>query len=137
MTTLNPYVSFRTDARQAMEFYQSVLGGELTLSTFSEFGMNDHPEDADLVMHSQLVTPGGITLMGSDTPASMAYDPGSRITISMSGDDEGELRTYWDKLSEGATITLPLEKAPWGDAFGQLTDRYCVNWMFNISGADR
>jgi PhnB protein len=136
MTRLNPYISFRGTAREAMEFYQSVLGGELTLSTFAENQMPGIGEDeADLIMHGQLEAPGGMTLMGADTPRSMDLAEGSNITVSLSGDDDTELRGYWDKLSDGATVAMPLEAAPWGDAFGQLTDKFGISWMVNIAGA--
>jgi PhnB protein len=136
MTLLNPYISFRGTAREAMEFYQSVFGGELDLSTFSDFQMPDVGEDeANLIMHGQLEAPGGMTLMGADTPRSMELAEGSNITISLSGDDDTELRGYWDKLAEGGTVTMPLEVAPWGDAFGQLTDKFGVSWMVNIAGS--
>ena len=136
MTRLNPYISFRGTAREAMEFYQSVFGGELDLSTFSDFSMPGTAEDeANLIMHGQLEAPGGLVLMGADTPRSMELAEGSSITISLSGDDETELRGYWDKLAEGGTVTMPLEVAPWGDAFGQLTDKFGVAWMVNIAGS--
>jgi PhnB protein len=136
MTRLNPYISFRGTAREALEFYQSVFGGELDLSTFSDFSMPGIAEDeANLVMHGQLEAPGGMVLMGADTPRSMELAEGSSITISLSGADEAELRGYWDKLAEGGTVTMPLEVAPWGDAFGQLTDRFGVSWMVNIAGS--
>jgi PhnB protein len=136
MTRLNPYISFRGTAREAMEFYQSVFGGELDLSTFSDFQMPGIGEDeADLIMHGQLEAPGGLVLMGADTPRSMELAEGSSITISLSGDDDVELRGYWDKLAEGGTVSMPLEAAPWGDAFGQLTDRFGVSWMVNIAGS--
>jgi PhnB protein len=136
MTRLNPYISFRGTAREAMTFYQSVFGGELDLSTFSDFQMPGVGEDeADLIMHGQLEAPGGMTLMGADTPSGMELPEGSSITISLSGDDETELRGYWDKLADGGTVTLPLEVAPWGDAFGQLVDKFGVSWMVNIAGS--
>jgi PhnB protein len=136
MTRLNPYISFRGTAREAMEFYQSVFGGELTLSTFAENQMPGIGEDeADLIMHGQLEAPGGMTLMGADTPRSMDLTEGSNITVSLSGDDDIELRGYWDKLSDGATVAMPLEAAPWGDTFGQLTDKFGISWMVNIAGA--
>lgn len=133
-TRLNPYLSFRDQAREAMEFYRSVFGGELTVSTFAEYQMAQDPSEQDKVMHSQLVTPGGLVLMAADTPAAMPLPGGSDITVSLSGEDDGELRGYWDGLTEGATIAQPLEQAPWGDSFGMLTDRYGVAWMVNISG---
>ncbi|SKA94187.1 PhnB protein [Agreia bicolorata] len=134
-TTLNPYLSFRGNAKEAMEFYHSVFGGELTMSRYAEFGMNEDPSEADKIMHAQLVTSGGLTLMGADTPNSMPFTPGNTYSVSLSGQDVDELTGYWQKLSEGATIQMPLEKAPWGDSFGQLTDRFGVGWMVNIGGS--
>jgi len=133
-TLLNPYLGFRDTARQAMEFYHSVLGGDLTLNTFAEFQASDDPSEADNIMHSQLDTPNGMTLMAADTPKSMDYAPGTSHTVSLSGDDEAELRGYYEGLSEGGTITVPLEKAPWGDTFGMFTDKFGVGWMVNIAG---
>ncbi len=129
---LNPYISFKDNARAAMEFYQSVFGGELIVSTFGEFGQSG--PSADNVMHAQLETPSGYTIMAADTPEGMPYDPGSAITVSLSGDDGDELRRYWNGLSEGGTVSMPLEKQVWGDEFGQLTDRFGIGWLVNISG---
>ena len=134
-TRLNPYLSFRDDAREAMEFYRSVFGGELNVSTFADFHASDDPSEADKVMHSQLEAPNGMVLMGADTPNRMEYSEGARVSLSLSGDDEAELRGYYDKLSEGGTVTMPLEKALWGDVFGMCTDRFGVNWLVNISAA--
>jgi PhnB protein len=130
---LNPYLSFGSNAREAMEFYRDVLGGDLTLSTFGEYGDPGAPE-AGLIMHGQLETPDGFTLMGADTPPGMERSEGSSVTISLSGDD-AKLRDYWEGLSEGGTVTIPLEKQMWGDEFGQLTDRFGVQWMVNIAGS--
>jgi PhnB protein len=128
---LNPYISFPGNARQAMEFYQQVFGGNLTTSTFGQFGMQDAPE-ANNIMHSQLETDTGFTLMGADTPPGTEYNPGNNIAVSLSGDDESELRGYWEKLSEGGTVTVPLEKQMWGDVFGMCIDRFGTAWMVDI-----
>ena len=133
-TRLNPYLNFRGQAREALEFYQQVLGGELTLSTFGEFGAVADPSEKDQIMHGQLDSPSGLTLMSSDTPASMALSVGDNISVSLSGDDEAELRGYWDKLVVGAKQTMGLEKAPWGDTFGMLTDKFGISWLVNITG---
>ena len=135
MTTsrLNPYLSFKDNARQAMEFYKTVFGGELTLSTFGDGGMAHAPADNAKIMHGQLVGANGYWLMGSDTPSDMEMRPNG--AVSLSGDDEASLKGYWDKLSAGATIAMPLEKAPWGDSFGMLTDKFGVSWMVNIAGS--
>jgi len=129
--TLNPYISFDGDARAALEFYHSVFGGELRTSTFGEYGMAD-PGVADKLMHGQLTTPDGITLMAADTPPGMTYDPGTNVAISLSGDEDDKLRGWWDARAEGGTVAMPLEKQMWGDVFGSLRDRFGTEWMVNI-----
>ena len=129
---LNPYISFESNARQAMEFYRDVFGGELRMNTFGEFGQPDSP-DANKIMHAQLETDRGFTLMASDTPAEMQRNPGDNIAISLSGDDADALRGYWEKLSGGGTVTMPLEKQMWGDEFGMCTDKFGIPWMVNIT----
>ena len=133
VSRLNPYLSFKDNARAAMEFYQSVFGGKLDVNTFGQFGSQDAAEK-DLVMHAMLEAPNGFTLMGSDTPARMDYHAPAGVTISLSGDDEAALKGYWDKLSAGGSIMQPLVKADWGDSFGMLTDKFGTPWMVNISG---
>jgi PhnB protein len=131
-SVLNPYLNFSDNARQAMEFYRDVFGGELKLNTFGEYGDPSAP-GANNIMHAQLETENGFTLMASDAPPGMDLDEGSgTITISLSGDDEQELRGYWDKLSEGGTVTMPFEKQMWGDLFGMCTDKFGVPWMVDI-----
>ncbi|HET7398826.1 MAG TPA: VOC family protein [Intrasporangium sp.] len=132
---LNPYLGFRDNAREAMEFYREVFGGNLTVNTFGEFGTPEGSPDADKVMHAMLETDSGMALMASDTPAEMPYNPGNTITISLSGDDGDLLRGYWRKLSEGGSVTMPLEKQMWGDEFGMCTDRFGIPWMVNIAGS--
>ena len=129
---LNPYVSFSDNARQAMEFYKDVFGGTLTLSTFGDFGAPD-PSSADKIMHGQLETERGFTLMGADTPPGMEHRPGNAVAVSLSGDDADDLRGYFARLSEGGTVTMPLEKQMWGDEFGMCVDRFGMSWMVNIS----
>ena len=131
---LNPYLNFRDNAREAMEFYQGVFGGKLDMTTFKEFEASQDPAEADKIMHAMLEAPNGMVLMGADTPNAMEYTPGNAISISLSGDDETELRGYYDKLKEGGTEVMPMEKAPWGDSFGMLTDRFGIDWLVNISG---
>jgi PhnB protein len=133
---LNPYLSFQDTARDAMEFYQSVFGGQLFISTFGEMG-DPEAAEADLVMHSSLETPSGYTLFASDTPPGMEFAPGSQITVSLSGDDADELRGYWEKLAVDGTVTMPLERQMWGDDFGTVTDRFGIDWMVNIAGPGR
>jgi PhnB protein len=127
---LNPYLNFNGTARQALEFYQEVLGGELTLSTFGELGMADGA-DADKVMHGQLKTSAGYVLMGADVPSHMEFERPAGFAVSLSGDDDA-LHGYFDQLAAGGTVTMPLAKQVWGDEFGMLTDRFGIQWMVNI-----
>jgi PhnB protein len=117
-----------------MEFYKTVFGGKLTLNTFKESNASQDPKDDDKIMHGMLETENGLTLMAADTPVNMEYKPGTNISISLSGDNEEELRGYWNKLIDGAMQSMPLNKAPWGDTFGMLTDKFGIGWMVNISG---
>jgi PhnB protein len=131
-TTLNPYINFNGNARQALEFYHSVFGGNLNLNTFADFGQKDVP-DADKIMHGQLETDAGYTLMAADTPPGMEYQGLHGFGVSLSGDDPEMLRSYWDNLSSSGNVTMPLQKQVWGDEFGMCMDRFGVTWLVNIS----
>jgi PhnB protein len=128
---LNPYITFAGNAQQALEFYEGVFGGTLALNTFGEFGAQDS-SGADKIMHGMLETDSGFTLMGADTAPGMEYNPGDNVAVSLSGDDVDELRGYWEKLSDGGTVSVPLEQQVWGDQFGMCVDQFGVAWMVNI-----
>lgn len=132
-TLLNPYLAFDGTAAEAMAFYHHVLGGTLEMGTFGDSGMGE-PDEAHRIMHAQLTTEHGHTLMGSDVPRGMTVDRGTP-QVSLSGDEESVLRGWWDGLSDGARIVEELRHAPWGDLFGMLVDRYGVLWMFDVSPA--
>lgn len=134
MVHLNPYLNFRGNTREVMEFYKSVFGGNLVVNTFKDFGMAHDPSEEQWIMHAQLDTDNGLVIQAADSPKNYEYNPGNNISISIHGDDDAVLRGYWEKLSEGATVTAPLEQAPWGDSFGMLTDKYGIQWMVNIAG---
>ncbi len=133
-STLNPYLSFRDNAREAMDFYQTVFGGKLDMQTFKDFHASQDPSEDNKIMHSVLTADNGIVFMASDTPSNMEYHTGTNMSMSLSGDNEAELTGYYEKLSVGGTIAMPLEKAPWGDMFGMCTDKFGVPWLVNISG---
>ena len=130
---MSPYLAFGGNAREAMEFYRSVFGGTLNVTTFGEFGAGGGDVPADGVMHSQLETDRGFELMASDTTGRMDVEVGNAISISLSGDDADDLRSYWAALSESGTVTMPLDKQAWGDEFGMCTDRFGIAWLVNIS----
>ena len=128
---LNPYLSFNGNAREAMQFYAQVFGGELTLSTFGQFGAQDSP-DADRIMHGMLESEAGYTIMGADVTSDMTYQAPAGVSISLSGDDADALRGYFEQLSQGGTVTAPLDKQAWGDEFGMCVDRFGVPWLVDI-----
>lgn len=128
---LNPYLNFRENARAAMTFYHSVFGGEISFVTLGEMQATEDPAEYDKIMHAQLETPDGLYLQAADTPNVMDLTPGDNVSVSLHGDDNDELGRYWDKLSDGATITVPFEFAPWGDKFGMLVDKFGIPWLIN------
>jgi PhnB protein len=104
----------------------------LSLNTFGQYGDPNQP-GADNIMHGQLQADNGFTLMAADTPPGMDFNAGGgNITISLSGDDEQELRGYWDRLSDGGNVSMPFEKQMWGDVFGMCTDKFGVAWMVDV-----
>ncbi len=132
---LHSYVSFKDNAKEALAFYHSIFGGEVYSDTFESFASDEMPVadvDKQKIMHGYLKGDNGIELMAADTPTGMAFTDGARITLSLSGDDEETLRGYWEKLSVEGTVAMPLAKAPWGDTFGMLTDKFGINWMVDI-----
>ncbi len=131
---LNPYLSFKDNTREAMEFYRTVFGGKLDLSTFKDLHASQDPSEDNMIMHSVLEADNGITIMASDTPSRMEYRTGTNMSMSLSGDNEAELKVYFEKLSVGGMVIMPLEKAIWGDSFGMFTDKFGVQWLVNITG---
>ncbi|HSX17265.1 MAG TPA: VOC family protein [Patescibacteria group bacterium] len=130
---LNPYLSFKDNARAAMEFYHTVFGGKLDFNTYKEFHASQDPAEDDKIMHAVLEAENGIIFMAADTPNAMEYKSGSSISLSLSGENMEELKGYFDKLSAGGQVTMPFEKAPWGDTFGMCVDKFGVAWMVNVT----
>jgi PhnB protein len=128
---LNPYIAFDGNARQAMEFYHDILGGKLELGTFSDFGSSESP-DPEKIMHATLSTADGFTVMAWDVPERVPFNPGTNVALYLGGDDAG-LRSYFEKLSVGGTVAMPLKKQIWGDEAGTLVDQFGITWMFNIT----
>jgi len=129
-TNLIPYLHFRDTARDAMELYRSILGGDLEIRTFGDF--NQGEGGADLVMHASLETPAGYTIFASDSAPGNERAEGENVALCLAGDDAEELRDHFRRLSEEGTVRMPLERQMWGDEFGMLVDRFGIHWMVNI-----
>jgi PhnB protein len=129
--TLDPYIFFQGNCTEAMQFYNGVFGGELTVQTYGQ-----SPEEArmsmpeDQVMHAAL-TGGEARIFGSDTKNASAES--KKVTLCLGGDDEAKMRKIFDGLSEGGKVSQALEKMFWGDLFGSVTDKFGVEWMMNVS----
>ena len=132
---LNPYISFADNAREAMEFYQASSAARSTLNTFGEFGQADTPRRRqDHARHARDRRRLHARWPRTPRPA-WSTTPATTSRVSLSGDDGDELRGYWEKLSDGGTVTVPLEKQMWGDEFGMCVDRFGISWMVNITQA--
>lgn len=128
---LNPYISFKDNAREALTFYHSVFGGNIDLRTYKELGGAPEGTDENLIMHGAVESPNGLTLMGADNPK-LEFTP-KNMSIALTGDNDAELSGFFEKLSAGGTVMVPLEAAPWGDKFGMFTDKFGIDWMVNIA----
>lgn len=134
---LHPYLNFPGSTREALEFYGQSLGAIPRFATFGEFGaLPADDSNADRIMHGSLEVTDLIRLYASDVIEGMApggFIEGNNVTLSLMGDDETLLRNAYQKLSEGGSITMALEKQVWGDIYGSFTDRFGIVWQVNIS----
>lgn len=136
MITINPYLNFNGNCEEAFAFYKSVFGGDFSyLSRFKEMPPNpDYPLPEALrekIMHMSLPFSKETSLMGSDSTREFGGEAqfGNNVSLMVSAENKKEVDAIWAKLSEGATITMPLMDAFWGDYFGGLVDKFGVNWM--------
>ena len=132
MIQATPHIGFEGQAEEALMFYHSVFGGDLKITRFRDFGMVE--DTPDWVMHGQLDTDMGWSLMASDNPGGVTG--GSRINVCIWGDDEQRMTEFFNALAQGGTVEMPLEKQEWGDSFGGLRDRFGVDWGVNIGSKE-
>jgi len=131
-TVLNPYLNFNGKTAEAMRFYKSVLGGELTMQTFGEAKMAKTPQEMDLIVHATLKS-GALSLMASDTMPDRLAKFGDNVHLSITGQESSRLTQIFNGLAKGGKVDMPLAKQFWGDTFGMLTDKFGVHWMVNIT----
>ena len=132
---LNVYLNFNGNCREVFEHYRSIFGGDFSfIATFEEMP-EEIPiaeEEKNQIMHVSLDI-GGTTLMGSDVPAAFGgpVQMGNNISISYLTESREQTEELFNKVSEGGTVTMPLDDMFWGDYFGSCTDKFGINWMFN------
>lgn len=129
--TLTPYLNFNGNTAEVMKFYQSVLGGELTMQTFGEANMAQTPEDKNRIVHASLKNEA-CSIMASDGTINMQIKFGDNVSMSLMGQDASKLTDIFNKFAQGGRVTMPLAKQFWGDTFGMVTDKFGVHWMVNI-----
>ena len=130
---VTPHLNFRGDARDALEFYQTVFGGELTIASYADMGNTD-PATADHVTYGQVTSDNGFRVMAYDVYPHLEWDQGQDpFFVSVRGNAPEEIQGYWDKLVDGAKVTQPIGPSPWAPLYGQLTDRFGVTWVLDVA----
>lgn len=132
--TLSTYLNFNGNTGEAMKFYQSVLGGELKMQTFAEAKMAKTDAEKNRIVHAELKN-DQISFMASDGHPDQPVKFGNNVHLNITGSDNELLTKYFNGLSAGGKIIMPLAKQFWGDTFGMLTDKFGVDWMVNITAA--
>lgn len=145
--TTTTHINFRGDARQALEFYQSVFGGVLTAVAYADFGMPKELPDADKVVFGQVTADNGFRIMAYDVPSQATPAPavtgttrengvtltGERFFVAVAGETADEVSPLWDKLADGAEIIEKFGPSPFSPGFGMLTDRFGVTWILQVN----
>jgi PhnB protein len=127
------HLNFRGDARAALEFYQSVFGGDLATVTYKDAGSVQDPAEADQVMWGQVLADNGFHVMAYDVPSRMPWNQGENsFFLSLRGETTQEVTAYWEKLAEDATVVQPLGPAQWAPLYGMLKDRFGVVWVVDV-----
>ena len=133
---VTPHLNFRGDARSALEFYQAVFGGQLTLISYADAGAVTDPAEADQIMWGQVASDAGVRVMAYDVPGHTSWEPGViPVFVSVRGVDADEITRYWNGLADGANIVAPLAPAQWAPLYGMLTDRFGITWVLDVEVA--
>ncbi|WP_291910974.1 VOC family protein [Chitinophaga sp. CB10] len=133
MSTLNAYLTLNGNCAEAMNFYKSVVGGELFLMTVKDSPMKDEvpAQFQDAVMHAALRN-GDFSLMASDSMHQGLVTFGNSVSLTLSCGDEAEAEKLFSGLSAGGAVTMPLQETFWAKRFGMFTDKFGFNWMVNV-----
>lgn len=138
MLGVNPYFNFMGNTEEAMKFYKSVFGGEFTIfSRFKEIpgGEKMTPEEQEKIIHISLTINKHTTIMGTDLLESMQQKliPGNNCHVCIQAESESEADKFFEGLSKGGKVTMPMNKTFWGAYFGMCIDKYAISWMINFT----
>ncbi|MGD9562850.1 MAG: VOC family protein [Pyrinomonadaceae bacterium] len=129
MLGVNPYIAFKGNCKEAIDFYKCALDAELLYSqTWGDSPMSE-PGLEDMIMHATLKV-GGSHIMMCDDPRSET-PAASNISLAVGLNDVETAKRLFNNLSDGGSVTMPLDKTFWAEAFGMLTDKFGINWMVN------
>lgn len=132
--TTTTHLNFRGRARAALEHYQSVFGGRVTIVTYKDMGDVPDEKEADWVVWGEVAGDGGFHVMAYDVPSRLPWDQGSNpFFVSVRGDDSAEISALWERLAEGSTVVQPLAPSRWAPLYGMLTDRFGVTWVLDVT----
>ncbi|NIK67815.1 MULTISPECIES: VOC family protein [unclassified Paenibacillus] len=134
--SVDAYLNFDGNCREAAEFYAEVFGlDKPKLMTFGEVPPNPEyplPEEAkNLIMHTRLNI-GGSNVMFSDVFPGMPFTVGNNITLAYVEEDEAKIRSAFDRLKVGGNIVMELQETFWSKLYGQVTDKFGIQWQFNL-----
>ncbi len=142
MTTVNVYLTFNGNCEEAFNFYKSVFGGEFPyVGRYKDMppptdGGKSVPEDqGNRIMHMSLPISKETMLMGSDTGGEWAsnFSQGNNFAVSIYTDKKEEADRLFNGLSNGGSVTMPMNQTFWGDYFGMFTDKFGINWMISFN----
>lgn len=138
MKSVNPYLSFKGNAEDAFNFYQSVFGGELQVDRYKDLedNMGASGDDLNKVANVALQIGAGTTLFASDIITTSAQDltAGNNFSIQLETENAEEAETLFKKLSADGEIDMPLMQTEWANKFGMLTDKFGIKWMVYYPG---
>lgn len=128
------HLNFRGQARDALDFYHAVFGGQPVLVSYKDAGAVQDPAEADQIMWGQVTSDAGFAIMAYDVPSRLSYAPGDNpVFVSVRGDTADEIKLYWDKLTDGASVIQDLAPAGWSPLYGMLKDKFGVTWVLDLA----
>jgi len=135
MPSINSYLNFAGNTEEAFKFYQSVFGGELSMMRFSDTpaGANVPPAVKDKIMHASLPIGKDDILMATDACEEMGFNlkQGTNYYICISPESKEEADRLFNNLADGGKVNMPLADMFWGAYYGDLTDKFGIQWMVN------
>ena len=131
MKSIEAYLFFNGNCREAMEFYANCLGADLNVMAYGD-SPEPCPEAAkDKVMHAK-VTKGSVLLMASDATFDKPVQQGNNFSLTLNCESLEEIQRLFNAIGKDGNIIMPLTDTFWNAHFGMLTDQFGVNWMFNF-----